>query len=499
MKRILLIGNSPLPNENTLVRPAAGLRTNQFLQPLLKEAENSSYSILLVTIAMPDAYKEDVKTSRISHSKNFSHINISKDDPNLVRTIQQIHDEFRPDAIISVNTYPSYLAAQIVSKAPMWADLNGWIMAEAQAQAYKMNSNDYLGHYFQMEKTILKRGDKFSTVSDAQRYAVLGELAWAGRLNCKSFGYEFCHHIPNGIEWFEGNKVLEQGKRGAEGWGEALAGRQPDGHQPAERQSAGRQTDVLGRIPKNSFVLLWLGGYNTWVDENTLFKGVERAMQKCENLYFVSTGGEIAGLDNKTFAKFKEKIGASEFKERYIFLGWVDTKDIPYIYKRADAGINVDRKCAETFTGARNRINEMMKFGLPVVTTLGSEISYEVVRAGAGIGVGNGRAEDLAEAVSAIYKEWNGGGDRKTAKYKKYCENGRFYIENECSYAGTVEPLLKWLEIASPAPDRDASVRFGHGMSLCGGLCGDLRGALKYLKENGAKKFFLKLFQKIKN
>ena len=82
MKRILLIGNSPLPNENTRVRPAAGLRTWQFLKALEKRCV-----LKVVTIAMPECYGESVP---------WNGNVISKNDPDLQEKLQTIHDAFQP-------------------------------------------------------------------------------------------------------------------------------------------------------------------------------------------------------------------------------------------------------------------------------------------------------------------------------------------------------------------------------------------------------------------
>lgn len=393
-------------------------------------------------------------------AKNYEHFVVSKGDVDLLGKIQGLHDDFHPDVIVSVNTYPSYIAAGLKSLAPLWSDLNGWIMAEAQAQAFKMSSNDYLGHYFGMEKRIIEAADKLSAVSKAEAGALLGELGAFGRLNKESFGYKFVEHIPNGTEWFESEK-------------NAVA------------------TAECG-VPPEAFVLLWVGGYNTWVDEFTLFKGVSEAMQQCPNLYFVSTGGEISGLDGQTFAKFKKMIDESEWKARFVFLGWVETAAMPSIYARAQAGINVDRRCVETMTGARNRINEMMKFGLPVVTTRGSEISEEMCAAGAGIGVKSGDHEALAAAIIKIYGEW--GGD--------YSRKGVEYIESQCNYKVTLEPLIAWLENPRPAPDRGVDVKFGGigavGASAAKVAVAKTRMLWRYLRANGFKKSFQKFLQKVK-
>ncbi len=144
----------------------------------------------------------------------------------------------------------------------------------------------------------------------------------------------------------------------------------------------------------------------------------------------------------------------------------------------------MDRKCIETFTGARNRINEMMKFGLPVLTTLGTEISYEIVRFSAGVGVKSGRPELLSNALIDMYR------GRNSQQFLEYSQNGQNYIKENCNYKETLKPLIRWLENPRPAPDRNVIVNFGKA--------GLFKAAVLYIKENGLKKFAKKLIQKFK-
>lgn len=509
MKRVAIIGNVPLPTQNTKSRPAAGLRTYQFLKPLLKDGaeavfgevddkvssedfseKSGDYTVLFIGIAMPECYGEeglDLSNEENAQvqavSDKFSKLIVSKDNPKLFSLTQASLDDFHPDAVIGVNTYPSYVVSGLKFSAPFWADLNGWIMAEAQAQAYKTDSNDYIGHYFDMEQSILLRADKFSTVSEAQKLALLGELACFGRFGKESFGYDFAKHIPNATEWFsdEQERAFNGEKRK---------------NVESIIFSAGIQ-EKIEKIPASAVKLLFMGGYNTWVDEITLFLGLEDAMRECKDLYFISTGGVIEGLDNKTFAKFREMIDKSEFRDRFVFLGWVSTNDIPYIYRYADCGLNVDRKCVETLTGARNRINEMMKFGLPIITTLGSEISYEVLECGAGICVGSGNHRELTEAIVRMYKEKKGG----EVKFAAYGAKGMKYISEKCNYSVVMRPLFRWLENPRQAPDK-GNLKTGRGgifgcvWLIFGRFWGPLRAGLRYLKMNGFKKFFKKVWQR---
>jgi len=446
MQRLFLLGSGPLPFEQG-IRTAAGLRTYQFLKPLLDQPDR--FELHLVTIA-------DVEQARQSiQIQNGSYLALGKDDPRLVQKVRNCYEKVKPDVVIAVNTFPSFVASKLDIRVTFWADLNGWIMAEAQAQAFKMHSNDYLPHYFEMEKSIIGRADKISAVSHRQELALLGELAWAGRLNAATFGYTFTAMIPNGTEWFEGEKSQQDPYSGF---------------------------IEFERIPKAAFIALWVGGYNTWVDEVTLFEGLEKAMVEDKHLHFVSTGGAIRGLDNKTFSHFQELILASEFKDRFHFLGWVKTAQIPGLYQHADVGLNVDHSCLETLTGARNRINEMMKYGLPVITTRGSEIAAGVEENNAGIVVESGNSEEFARAIVGLAKLKK----EHPEKFRHYGANGQKYIEEVCSYAICQKPLMEWLKNSATASDKGKILNLRSGNHF--------RAGIRYLRQNGLKKILMKLF-----
>ncbi len=442
-----------MPEENTKSRPAAGLRTNQFIKALMEEGD---FELYLITIGMPECYEGEIEEKEQSIAYKCKQYTISKNSPKLFSKIQKLHDEFVPDVIVGVNTYPSYVAAKIKSKAPFWADLNGWIMAEAQAQAYKAGNNAFLPHYYELEKTILKAADKISTVSENQKFAVYGELASLGRLNQKTFGYEFVHHIANGTEWFVTDKVHTE------------------------------EIAWDAKIPKDGFVALWMGGYNTWVDEETLFKGLEGAMEVCPKLYFVSTGGEIKGLDDTTFERFKKLIDNSKHKGRFIFLGWIDTEEIPHLYKMAHCGLNVDRLCVETLTGARNRINEFMKFGLPIITTLGSEIAYKVKDKEAGLTTESGNSAELTRALQKLYCYWG----QKEEDLQKMGKNGQTYAEEEANYKNLSLEFVAWIKSPALAGDKFDNHDLKKGTYFKTAWC--------YFRQNGFKKTLLKLRQRLR-
>ncbi len=396
MKNILVIGESPLPNIKSKNRTAYSLRTYQFFQSILK----AQYYVDLLTI---DTEAESYAMSQKSY--NYKHFVCPRKKRLVIKYIKKFLKTYKYEALVSVNNYPSYLSAKAKPKIPFWADLNGWIMAEATSQAAVINDNAFLSFFYEREKKILMRADKISTVSLAQKYAVYGELAFIGRLNSKTNGYDFVSVIKNATDNFNEDIKDKKVFRGT-------------------------------KIPEDAFVVSFIGGYNTWVDEITLFKSLELSIKINPKIYYVSTGGAIKGLNDITYKNFLSLVKQSKYKDHYCFLGWVKTEDIPSIYKESDCGINTDKMCIETLTGARNRINEMIKYGLPVITTEGSEISKELK--GVSLVVKNGDFEKISEYII------------KLACNKELCkeitENQKTYASKNWNYLCTTKDLIAWLQ-----------------------------------------------------
>lgn len=368
MKKVFIVGSGPLPNEKEGIRDAAGLRTEQFFRPL----QNNRHEITLLCITN----KESKIAKELDGSTKI--FRISRHDKNLKKYISQKIRQFSPDVCIGVNTFPSYILSTVLpKKMPFWADLNGWIMAESQARSWTEKNNFLFANSWRQQRQILSTADKISTVSTAQKFCTIGEMANMGLLRKENFGEEKVFAIPNTTKFFDIDKT-----------------------DTSESKKLFRGTQV----PNNAFVVSWIGGYNNWVDEETLFNGLEKAMMKNKHIYFVSTGGAIKNIANSTFTKFIERIENSKYKNQFIFLGWIETKDMRKIYEESDCGINVDFSCIETWTGARNRLNEMLKFGLPIITTGGSEISEDIEKYRAGIKVANEDSSALANTIVKMSK-----------------------------------------------------------------------------------------------
>jgi hypothetical protein len=168
-------------------------------------------------------------------------------------------------------------------------------------------------------------------------------------------------------------------------------------------------------------------------------------MDRTPELRFVSTGGQIGNHDPVTYTIFKERVRSSRFSDRFYLLDWVDSETVTALYLEADLGINVDKRCYETELGARNRLNAMMRYGLPVLTTYGSEISKIVERNGLGLVVEIADPKGLASALT-----WAA---ENRERLKGMGRRGQQFVLEKFSFSATTRALQTWVDSPVFAPD----------------------------------------------
>ena len=409
--KVLALGYAPLPFENGRMNYASSLRTWHFCSQMVK----AGHDVMLLGCRIPAAYENE---SSLSPELTFKRGRLTYRSlaPVLFEDthyVQNVHDGFKPDCLVGITAYPSSRAALVKSDKPMWADLFGHVMAEAQAKAAVYSDDIYLGYFWDQELKVLIRADVFSAVSNPQRYALVGELGAIHRLSSRTSGYEFVHVIPIGVEPTKPVHDLDV---------------------------------IRGRLAgKGDFVVLWSGGYNTWADVETLFRGLEKAMSKNPRIKFVSTGGAIFGHDEKTYPAFMKMVEKSRYKKNFAFAGWVKTREVHNYFLESDVGINVDKPCYETVLGARNRISEMLRAGLPVITTRGTEIASEVEANGLGFAFNPSDSDALCDALLKLAS------DKKLRM--GMAGKAERYALSHLSYGVITKPLLEWAANPRRAPD----------------------------------------------
>jgi len=425
MSKIFILGMSPLPFENDRKVYGTGIRTWQFVLPLLEKG----HEVCVCNYAIPSAYPNDFESTfqkDFTYSGNqkdgqsFEYNILKKDDFENIGLVSGILKGFGPDCMIGCTFYPSCITSKLLDplktkNIPFWADLFGHVMAEAQARAYIDEDDSCLFHYWNSEYNIISGADIFSCVSSRQQYALIGELGAIGRLNKHTSGYEFTDLIPCGLPpvEYEYKKNVFRGK------------------------------DNIG---KKDFVVLWTGGYNTWTDVDTLFVGVTEAMKKNPKIKFVSTGGEIPEQDLKTYPRFLSMIDNSPFRDRFLMKGWVPGEDVPDYYLEANVGINIDKDIYEVRLGSKNRILDWFRAGLCVLSSNVCELTDIIKKEKIGYTFKPHDHEDLSRKL--IYLADNIDEANRTAIA------GKRYAMANFNFEKTTEKLQKWVINPSFAPDK---------------------------------------------
>ncbi len=423
---------SPLPFENDRKVYGTGIRTWQFLEPLIR----NGHKICACNYAIPSAYPEDFKSMYQENfiyegsngiSYKFDYNILKKDDFENIDILKEIFFKFEPECIIGCSFYPSFIAAKLISFAgpqlkaiPFWADLFGHVMAEAQARAFMDDDDGCLFHYWHSEYSTIITADIFSSVSDRQAYALVGELGAAGRLNKYTSGYDFVNTIPCGmpVEKFVHKKNVIRGKNG---------------------------------ISDDDFVILWTGGYNTWTDVDTLFEGLVLSMEKNPKIKFVSTGGEIPEQDLKTYPRFISMIEHSKFAGNFMMNGWIAGEDVPNYFFEADIGINIDKNIYEVRLGSKSRILDWMRAGLAVLSSNVCELTEIMEREKIGYTFKSGDAKDLNEKIIYLASHQD--------EVKKTGIKGRDFGRRQFSFDITTKALQQWVYSPLFAPDKDKEIR----------------------------------------
>jgi hypothetical protein len=415
-RRVLVVGWAPLPFQNQRMNYAPGGRAWQLARPLAGDG----HAVCLVCGRIRGAYAEDAPPVEVFERDGVLCVVVDEatfdDDAALGRLAAAVD----PAAVVGASPLPSRRAARIADglpgEVPVWVDLFGDLMAEAQAKAAVDPGRDHVAVYRHLLIELLDRGDAFGAVSERQAYAVLGQLGLAGRLVAETAGEPLVHTVPCCTP-----PPIPVG-----------------GPPPADLDEA-------------DFVVLWSGGYNTWGDVDTLFAALEQAMAARPALRFVSTGGEIDGHDESSYGRFAAAVAKSPFRDRFVLKGRLPEQQAARYFRRADLGVVTERPLAERLLGSSGRILRWMADGLPFVCTRLSELGETVAAEDLGWTYPPGDAEALAARLIAAVDD--------PAALRAFAERAAGYAAEHFTAEATTRPLRRWVAAPRPAPDRVAAER----------------------------------------
>jgi len=413
MSHILVLGYE-LPALAEGAIEARGYRTWQFVEPLLTDG----HQVCLVI-------NDRVEQSDVTHSLG-SHLSYHRVDMQRLgwpNRLNHLHDHFKPDGVLAVMFNNCLRVTRLSTDRPVWMDMYGDKLAEGQIASHTQQSNRGYRNMFRYLREALKQGDVYSTCSTPQKYALVGQLGMVSRLNRHTLGYEFVYPVLPGAS---------ASPKDADG-GPTLRGDLI----PFDKLRAG---------PADAFVVLWCGGYNVWTDVDVLFQALNEAMNRDPRIVFLSVGGGVKIRQNNSYDRFLAMIENSAHRHRFHMLGWRPSGEIPACYRQADVGISLDAFHYETLLGTRTRLVEMMGYGLPVITSMGCELSAIIHDQELGLTFPIGDAAALCDRILAL------AGDPTTQQ--TLAKRARLFATHELSFAETTRPFREWARQPYHAPDR---------------------------------------------
>ncbi len=410
---VLIVGAGPLPNPDVNLTCSYQLRTAKLAQHLT----GRGLEMRLVAVDLlrsPEGWFSTARSSLVGRYKL-----VPQDDAGRA-TLGAIIDEYRPRSILAISAPAAAMVCSLDPAVPIWADMPGWLMPEAQLKAATSGNDGDVEVYAQLESTVMRRADKVSVVCDNQEHVTLGELGLLGRLSRRNLGYRFLHVLPSlALDWRELFPPPGNGVTGAS--------------DPA--------------LPDDAIVLLWSGSFNVWTDIERVFALLEGLMERMPRLHFVATGRRVPTYNDSICDHIEGLIEEAPFRDRCHLLPWLPFPDAIDWFRRADMGLCIDGENLEVPHGSRTRIVDMLAHGLPAAATVGTELTFDLQRAGAILALDPARPETWPEALSRVLSS--------PAELERLQTAGRDHIFAQYGLEPACRELQEWLENPSFAPDND--------------------------------------------
>lgn len=409
-RRLLLIGAGRPADPADRSAPGVANRLWHFLKPLLA----AGYACRVVSIESGGGGGPGPLETREAAGLQWDQLSVGAeallDEPRAAGALSEMIRRYRPEALFGAGTLlASAGACTLAGERPVWADLFGDPLAEIHAKAAIAGDEAHAEQVLQVWQLMLRvlvRADAFSVVSRRQADALLGQLALAGRPLDPA--HERIHVLPCGLEALD----------------------LPEPPEPADPALWRREFG----LPPEARVILWSGGFNAWADPETLLAGAERLMDRDERVHLVATGAGLPGYLGAVHQRFEAGAAASRHSDRIHRLGWLPRREAHQWLRAADVGVLVDRPCAETRLGARNRLLYYAAADLPGVATRGTELVEQMGAANALVTCPPARPEALAEALQQLLRD--------PGAAAQIARNARRFTHRYDLFDATAEPLL---------------------------------------------------------
>lgn len=404
---VLLVGAGPLPDRSSRILCAYTLRTAE-LAILLRQQG------LRTRVIAADLFHGSADRYGSVQESLAGEYSLIPEDAHGHERLGVALAETQPRAILATSAPAAAMVCRLAPPVPIWADLPGWLMPEAQLKAATDGDDGALERYLSLETAVLQRADKISVVCERQLQATRGELALLRRFSRRTLHYQFLHRIP----------------MFATDWSPRLG-------PPA--------ADLVPRLPADVPVLLWSGSLNLWTDVDLLFRLLSEVMTQLPELQFVLTGGRIPGYNDGHCGRVEKMVEGAPFRDRCHLTGWLPFAESVGWMKRAGLGLCIDVTGLEAENGSRTRLAYMLAHGLPAAATRGTELVAELEAAGAVLALDPARPEEWASQVVRALES--------PAARERLRDRGRLFVLDRYEPAAAGRELLAWLRRPAMAPD----------------------------------------------
>lgn len=409
-KKIMLLGVGPLPPQKAAKTYAPGWYT----WTLAETIRNAGHDVV-VGLGSFGGGEDDgrIALSDAELGKGITAFDLPLDPQQAAPVLQRYADMHAPAAIVVYTDVMANAVCMIDTDAPRYFIFYGHPMAERQMQAAVGKSDVALIDMWKMIMPALLGGDRFGATSRDQQSAMLGELGTLGRMNRLNVNAPLVDHLPVPIL-----NVKQSGTSGR----------------------------VKGQaLPQDAIIVLWLGGYNTWSDEATLFRALETAMDANPRVHYVSCGGGIKGHVEETYDTFMKRVASSPHKDRFHLMGWRRWDELGEIFADADCAICTDLPTLEGRFGARTRILDLLLNEVPVVTNATDEATREFAALGFLSHHPPGDAEALAAGILKIAAD--------PSQAKRQAASASLKLQQDWKPEIKWAALIRWLESPQAAND----------------------------------------------
>lgn len=428
---VIVFGNGPMPNEPDHAVMAPGSRTWQIVRTVaFGLADSGAANEKIIVLSLDETSRGEGATQQepltvtageheVSveyHALNYDGFrSIAESDPEgllLPASVRAV--------VATASAQPYSTAARFARRKdlPLWVDVFGDPIAETQSQLEllqgtdEQQQNNRLVHVWKLHLDGLLQCDQVSGLSQRQRHALQGQLGCAGRLNQFTAKESFCHYLPYAV--FEDDI-------------------------PAAPRTAAAD---------DRYTIMWCGSFNTWMDVPTLTRGITGALKANPALRLLVVGGKIKGYNEISYNEFISGIRQAGVEGSVTLMDWQPLSAMQKLYEQCDLGLSIDRFTYEAELGSRTRLINFLAAGLPVASTVVTELSQDLARDGVLFPFELGNADSLTSTLLEA-------ADSAGAKRLRQGECRRYVFEHYNGANWGLE-LRRWVENPRTSPDKNS-------------------------------------------